>query len=170
MVKKKNSGFNILREDSTTHGGYHTGTLNLSNLSSVLIDGDEAQIDLALIHAKSKVERGIKFLSNPDEVPNDDNLKEYQVVWVAIGRNEQGPYYAGAAACPMKINREARRGWKNLAEHVNRMDDVLKRRIKLSHLEERERKALKKLLVENNKEWWENSTAELKEALSTGEN
>ncbi|PTX62452.1 YwhD-like protein [Melghirimyces profundicolus] len=164
MSKKKNSGFNIIRGDSTTHGGYYTGTLNLSDLSSVLIDGDEAKIDLGLIHAKSSVERRIKFVSDPEEVPGG---KEYWVVWVAVDRNENGPYYAGAAACPMRVDREARRGWKNLAFHVNRMDDALKRRYRLEELGEREKRALRKLLVENDSAMWENSPEELKKALAT---
>ncbi|MDA8351699.1 MAG: YwhD family protein [Firmicutes bacterium] len=164
MSKKKNSGFNIIRGDSTTHKGYYTGTLNLSDLSGVLIDGDEATLDLGLIHAKSKVERKIKFESDPQAVPDG---KEYWVVWVAGDRNEHGPYYAGAAACPMRINREARRGWKNLAHHVNQMDAALKRKYRLSDLPEREKGALRKLLIENNEQMWNNSPDELKEALAT---
>jgi hypothetical protein len=165
-MKKKNNGFNIISGDSTTHGGYYTGTLNLSNLSSVLIDGDEAKIDLGLIHAKSAVERGIKFTSNPDEVPNG---KPYWVVWVAVDRNESGPYYAGMAACPMTVDREARRGWKNLAEHVNRMDDALKRRYKLDSLPPEGKQALKKLLQENDLSIWENSPEELHAILNVTE-
>ncbi|OYD07957.1 YwhD family protein [Paludifilum halophilum] len=162
-MKKKNSGFNIISGDSTTHGGYYTGTLNLSNLSSVLIDGDTAKIDLGLIHAKSSVERRIKFIPDKDEVPDG---KDYWVVWVAIDRDENGLRYAGAAACYMLIDREAKRGWKNLADHVNRMDDALKRRIKLDPLGEKEKKALKDLLIENNEDLWNNSSEELKKALA----
>lgn len=163
MKDKKNTQFNIISQNSTTHGGYYTGTLNLSNLSSVLVDGDHAKIDLGLIHAKSAVERGIKFTSNKEEVPGG---KDYWVVWVAVDRDENGPYYAGLAACPMRIDKENRKGWKNLAEHVNRMDDALKRRIKLSTMGEREKKALKELLVRHNEAMWQNSKAELKERLS----
>jgi hypothetical protein len=161
--RKKNLQFNIVSNRSTTHGAYSTGTLNLSNLSAVLIEGDEARIDLGLLHAKSAVERGVKFTSNPDEV---EGGTLYWVVWVAIDRNEKGPYYAGAAACPMRIDREKRIGWKNLADHVNRMDDARKRRIKLDCLGERERAALRKLLVSQNEEMWNNSGEELKAALA----
>ncbi|MDR6225412.1 YwhD family protein [Desmospora profundinema] len=162
MAKKKNAGFNIISGDSTTHGGYYTGTLNLSDLSSVLIDGEDARIDLGLIHAKSKVERGIKFSGDPADTPGG---QDYWVVWVAIDRNEEGPYYAGVAACPMRVDREARRGWKNLADHVNRMDDALKRRIRLDGLGATEKKALKKLLLENDEAMWHRSSEELKEVL-----
>lgn len=166
MKKKQRSGFNIVRGDSTTHGGYYTGTLNLSNLSSILIDGDEARIDPGLIHAKSRVERRIRFSNNKEEVPNG---KLYWVVWVTVDRKEEGPYYAGAAACPMVIDHEARRGWKNLAHHVNRMDDALKRRIRLDELGSMERKALRDLLESHDKTMWENSSEELKAALTVPE-
>ncbi len=122
-----------------------------------------ARIDLGLIHAKSRVERGIKFLSNPDEVSGGT---EYRVVWVAVDRKEEGPYYAGVAACSMRVNREIRRGWKNLADHVNRMDDALKRRIRVEELNEVERGALRRLLIENDPDMWKRSSNELKEALA----
>jgi hypothetical protein len=164
MSNKKEIQFNILSKKSTTHGAYHTGTINLNNLSSVLVEGDKAKIDLGLIHAKSAVERGIKFTSNEDEVTTGTL---YWVVWVAVDRNEQGPYYAGVTACPMRIDREKRVGWKNLAFHVNRMDDALKRRIKVAEMGEVEKAALKELLINHNEEMWANSKTELKEQLSS---
>lgn len=161
--KPNHNQFNILSNRSTTHGAYYTGTLNLSNLSSVLIDHDTAKIDLGLIHAKSRVERGIKFISNMEEVPEG---KEYWVVWIAVDRDDHGPFYAGATACKMIIDAENRKGYKNLAEHVNRMDDALKRRVKLTMMGEVEKQALKTLLIAHNQEMWDNSKSELKEQLS----
>lgn len=163
MSQKRKQGFNIIGSKSTTHGRYYTGTLNLSHLSSILIDGEEARIDLGLIHAKSTVERGIKFSANPDDVQGG---KMYWVVWVTVDQNENGPYYAGMAACPMRINHESRQGWKNLAEHVNRMDDALKRRIKLDGLGDTEKKALKECLIRHNETMWENSSDDLKKQFS----
>lgn len=163
MNNKKNTQFNIISNKSTTHGNYYTGTISLNNLSSILIDQDQAKIDLGLIHGKSAVERGIKFTSNKEEVPDG---KLYWVVWVAVDRNERGGYYAGVTACPMLVDRENRKGWKNLADHVNRMDHALKRRFKLDELNEVEKKALKDLLINHNQEMWENSCQELKDLLS----
>ncbi|MBO2531327.1 YwhD family protein [Planifilum fulgidum] len=167
-MKTGKKGFNIISRsgDFTTHGGYVTGTLNLSNLSSILIHGDEAKIDLGLIHAKSSVERGIKFSTNKEDVPNGEL---YWVVWVTVDQNEKGPYYAGVAACPMLIDREARRGWKILPHHVNRMDDALKRRIRVSELGPVEKKALRNLLISHDEKMWENSSEELKQALAVDE-
>lgn len=162
LEEKKKPQFNIISNPTDIHGTYHTGTLNLSHLSSILIDGNEAKIDLGLIHAKSSVERGIKFGTNKEDVPNG---KLYWVVWVAVDRDEQGPYYAGATACSMIVDHESRKGWKNLAEHVNRMDDALKRRMKLTSLGETEKKALKEFLIAHSEVMWNNSRAELKEQL-----
>jgi hypothetical protein len=160
---KKKAEFHIIKSDRTTHGGYHLGTLNINHLSSLLIDGDQVKIDMGLIHAKSVVERGIRFTSQDDEV---EGGKEYWVVWVAMDRNDQGPYYAGLAVCPMRINAETRRGWKNLAEHVNRMDDALKRRVKVEGLSAESKQALRQFLEQRDPAVWENSPTELKEALA----
>ncbi|MBH8597898.1 YwhD family protein [Thermoactinomyces sp. CICC 10523] len=161
--QKKNAQFNIISNKSTTHGTYYTGTLNISNLSSILLTGEQAKIDLGLIHAKSAVERGIKFTPHQDEVPDGE---DYWVVWVAVDRNESGPFYAGVAACPMRINKEKRIGWKNLPFHVNRMDDALKRRIRVDELGKQEKAVLRDFLVNHNEEMWKNSPDELKVKLS----
>lgn len=145
------------------HKGFGAGTLDLSNLSSVILDGDEAYIDLGAIHAKSKVERGIKFSTNKDDVPNG---RRCWVVWVYVGRDEEGPYYAGVTACEMLIDTEAKRGWKILADHVNKMDYALKKRIILDGLNDTEKAGLKRVLVGHNAEWWERSSEALKQALA----
>jgi len=150
-------------QPSVQHRGFGQGILDLSAVSPVIIDGDEAYIDMGALHAKSAVEKGIKWTVNKDEVPNG---KPYWIVWVTVDRNEAGPYYAGATACYMEIDREARRGYKILADHVNRMDYSLKRRIMLNELGEKEKAALKKLLIENNPQMWENSSDELKQQLA----
>ena len=162
---KKQISFNVIGS-SANHRGFGAGMLDLSNLSSVIIDGDEAYIDLGAIHAKSKVERGIKFSVNKEDVPNG---RKCWVVWVYVGRTEEGPYYAGVTACEMLIDSEARKGWKILADHVNKMDYALKRRIILDGLNETEKEALKRLLINHNPEWWERSDEQLKRALATAE-
>lgn len=159
--KKKGIDLNII-SNTNTHGGFGAGMINLSNVSAVIIEGEEAYIDLGALHAKSKIEKGIKFSTNKDDVPNG---KKSFIVWVAADRNEQGPYYAGVTSCEMLVDRETRRGWKILADHVNRMDAAMKRKVMLENLDAAEKAALKKLLMENNPNMWENSPDALKEAL-----
>lgn len=158
--KKRTLAFNVV--STGTHKGFGAGTINLNDVSSVIIDGGEAYIDIGAMHAKSRVERGIKFSTNKEDVPNG---RQVWVVWVAVDRSGEGAYYAGAAACEMLIDSEARRGWKILADHVNRMDYAIKRRFLLDELPQAEKKALRDLLIRHNAEWWERSPDELKQAL-----
>lgn len=144
------------------HRGFGYDAIDLSNLSSIIIDGDEAYIDIGAIHAKSKVERGIRFSVNKEDVPNG---RQVWVVWVAVDRSEEGAFYGGVAACEMLIDTEARKGWKILPDHVNRMDAALKRRYVLDDLGDKQKKLLKDALIAHNAEWWERSPQELKDKL-----
>lgn len=159
---KKPISLNIVSH-KVNHRGFGAGSIDLSNLSSIIIDGDEAYIDIGAIHAKSKVERRIKFSMDKNDVPNG---RQVWVVWVAVDRDEEGAFYGGVTACEMLIDSEARRGWKILADHVNLMDRALKRRYILDGLSDKERGLLKNVLIEHNPEWWERSPQELKDLLS----
>jgi hypothetical protein len=159
---KKKLALNIV-SSKVNHKGFGAGAIDLSNVSSVIIDGDEAYLDMGALHAKSKVEKGIKFSMNKEDVPNG---RRCWIVWVAVDRTEEGSYYAGVTACEMLVDTEARRGWKILADHVNKMDQAMKRRIVLDGLDEAEKATLKKQLVEHNEEWWNRSPEELKQGLA----
>ncbi|MFB9330702.1 YwhD family protein [Paenibacillus aurantiacus] len=158
--EKKQLALNVV--SNKAHKGFGAGTIDLSQVSCVMIDNGEAYIDVGAMHAKSKIERGIKFTPNKEDTPNG---RLCYIVWVAVDRNESGSYYAGATACPMLIDSEAKRGWKILADHVNRLDYAIKRRYVLDELTADEKAALKGLLVSHNAEWWDNSPETLKEAL-----
>ncbi|RKD23020.1 hypothetical protein BEP19_12380 [Ammoniphilus oxalaticus] len=160
--KNKGMDLNIISK-TNTHGGFGAGMINLSNMSAVIIDGEEAYIDIGALHAKSKIERGIKFLPQKDEVPNG---RKCWIVWAAADRNENGPYYAGLTACEMLVDPEARRGWKILADHVNKMDAAMKRRYMLDELNDQEKATLRHMLEQHNVEMWANSPEELKNALT----
>ncbi|MBL4953180.1 YwhD family protein [Neobacillus sp. OS1-32] len=163
---KKKMGFNIIKSDPTDgHKGFGKGALSLDNVTPVIIDVEagEAEIDIGAMHARSAVERGIKFLPNKEEVPNG---KPYWLVWVTVDRKEEGPYYAGVAACFMTVDREIRRGYKLLPEHVNRMDKSLKRHIIVDDMDARSKEVLADFLRSHNETMWNNSSAELKTALA----
>jgi hypothetical protein len=163
--KKKNLGFNIIKNDPTDgHGGFGVGALSLENVSPVIIDieAGEAFVDMGAMHARSVVEKGIKFTPNREEVPNGT---PYWLVWVTVDRKAEGPYYAGVAACEMTVDREARRGYKSLPEHVNRMDKSLKRHIIVEHMDEKSKKVLADFLKNHDIEMWNRSSEELKKGL-----
>lgn len=163
---KKAMSLNIISSStkSSKHKGFGAGAINLNNVSPIIIDGGEAKIDIGAMHAKSKVERGIKFTTNREEL---EGGRQVWVVWVAVDKQPEGGSYAGATACEMWIDEEHKKGWKILADHVNKLDYAIKRRIMLSELGPDDKAALKTLLVSHNEEWWNRSSDELKQALES---
>jgi hypothetical protein len=163
---KKKIGFNIIKPDPTDgHKGFGKGALSLDNVSPVIIDVEagDAVIDVGAMHARSVVEKGIKFLKTKEEVPN---AKLYWLVWVTVDRKQEGPYYAGVTSCEMMVDREIRRGYKSLPEHVNRMDKSLKRHIIVDHMDDKSKKILSDFLKNHNLDMWNNSAEELKKGLA----
>ncbi|WP_243387133.1 YwhD family protein [Bacillus kexueae] len=163
--KKKSIGFNIIKNDPTDgHKSYGIGALSLDNVSPVFVDIEEGEafVDIGAMHARSQVERGIKFIPNKEEVPNG---KPYWLVWVTIDRKEEGPYYAGVTACEMTVDKEARRGYKSLPEHVNKMDKSLKRKIMVDHMDDKSKEVLANFLKSHDENMWNLSSEELKEGL-----
>src|SRR5574342_274442 len=155
--KGKNIGFNIIKNDPMDgHKGFGKGVLTLDNVSPVIVDVEagEATVDVGAMHARSVVEKGIKFLPDRNEVPD---AKLYWVVWVTIDRKEEGPYYAGVTACEMTVNREIRRGYKLLPEHVNRLDKSIKRHIIVDHMDDKSKKILADYLKNHDPGMWERS-------------
>ncbi len=163
---KQKIGFTIIKNDPTDgHKGFGIGALSLENVSPVIIDVEEgtAKVEIGAMHARSDTERGIKFTTNRED---SEGGKPYWLVWVTIDHKEDGPYYAGVAACEMVINREKRRGYKILAEHVNRMDKSMKRQILVDFMDERSKGILKEFLQSHNKDIWERSSSQLHEDLT----
>jgi hypothetical protein len=161
VKEKKSLSLNVV--SGKKHRGFGAGSIDLSDVACVMIDEGVAYIDVGIMHAKSKVERGIRFSPNKEDVPNG---RPCWIVWVAVDRNEEGAFYAGATSCEMLVDTEAKRGWKILADHVNRLDSAIKRRFILDNIGETEKAALRKLLVEHNAEWWDRSPEELKQLLN----
>ncbi|PLS18379.1 hypothetical protein CVD28_06830 [Bacillus sp. M6-12] len=162
---KKKMGFNIVKNDPMAgHKGFGAGVLTLDNISPVIIDVEagDAAVDVGAMHARSAVEKGIKFLPDKTQVPNG---KPYWLVWVTIEVTADGPLYAGVTACEMTVDREIRRGYKSLPEHVNKMDKSLKRYIMVDHMDDRSKKILAEYLQNHNSEMWEKSSEELKQGL-----
>lgn len=163
---KKKNAFTIIKDDSTDgHGGFGAGAISLENMSSVIVDPTEnkAYVDMGAMHARSDVERRVKWLPNKDDVPNG---KLYWIVWVNVDRNENGMYYAGVAGSEIRVDREIKRAYKSMAEHVNHMEKSLKNKIVLDHMDEHSKGLLRDYLIEYNEEMWNNSSDELKKALA----
>jgi len=163
---KKKLGFTIIKDDPTDgHKGYGIGSLSLENVSPLIIDVEEqdAVLDIGAMHARSQTERGIKFTTNREDSAGGKN---YWLVWITIDFNPAGPYYAGITACEMVVNREKRRGYKILADHVNLMDKSMKRKIIVDHMDAPSKKVLADYLKTHNPEMWERSLEQLHNDLS----
>lgn len=159
--QKQKMGFTIIKDDPIDgHKGFGVGTLSLENVTPVFIDINEKQafIDIGAMHAKSDVERGIKFTTNRED---SEGGKPYWLIWVTVDFKEDGPYYAGVSACEMVVNREKRRGYKILADHVNKMDKSLKRKILVDYMDNESKKVLADFLQSHNLEMWNRSDEQL---------
>lgn len=158
---KQKIGFTIIKNDPTDgHKGFGIGSLSLENVSPVIVDVEEdiARIEIGAMHARSDTERGIKFTTNRED---SEGGKPYWLVWVTIDYKAEGPYYAGVTACEMVVNREKRRGYKILADHVNRMDKSMKRHIMVDFMDDRSKNILRDFLQTHNMEMWERSDEKL---------
>lgn len=164
--KKPGFQFNIIKDDPLTgHKGQNIGSISLENIAPVYIDIDtqETFIDMAGLHARAEVEKRVKWVADKSEVEGDGQ-KEYWIVWVAVERKDIGPVYAGVAACYQMVNKERRRGYKMMHEHVNMLDRAMKGKIDVGMMDDASKSSLKKFLQNHNMEIWENS-GELKEIL-----
>lgn len=166
--KKKRQTFTIIKDDPTDgHGDFGmTGAISLENMSSIIVDPNEnkAYVDMDAMHARSEVERRVKYLPNKEEVPNG---LLYWIVWVTIEKNKNGPYYAGVAGSELRIDRSIRRAYKSMGEHVTHMDQSLKGKIVVEHMDDHSKQLLRDFLIDFNKEFWDNSSEDLKEGLTT---
>ncbi|HAM80739.1 YwhD family protein [Ornithinibacillus bavariensis] len=157
--------FTIIKDDSNDgHGGYGVGAISLENMSSIIVDPNEnkAYVDMGAMHARSDVERRVKFQPDKSLVPDG---KLYWIVWVTVERNENGPYYAGVAGSEIRVDRPNKIAYKSMPEHVKHMEKSLKGHVIVEHMDEQSRHLLRNFLQEFNPEMWNNSSEQLKEAL-----
>ena len=61
----------------------------------------------------------------------------------------------------MIVNKKKRRGYKILADHVNRMDKSMKRHIMVDFMDDKSKKILSDFLSSHNKEMWDRSEPKL---------
>ncbi|MFS0612308.1 YwhD family protein [Lederbergia ruris] len=168
---KRKVEFNILKNDPVDgHKGYGVGSLSLENVTPLLIDVAEGEvwIDPQVMHARSKTERGVRYVKSLEELLSqypEEDTKKYWVIWVVLERKPEGPYYSGVSACELYINRPARRGYKSMPQHVNYMDKAMKGHIIVEHMDEESRLKLGKFLKEYDSGIWERTEEDVKSAF-----
>ncbi|GAB4074840.1 YwhD family protein [Barrientosiimonas marina] len=165
--QNKNNQFTIIKDDPNDgHEGYGIGSISLENMSSVIVDPneDKAYVDMEAMHARSAVERRVKFQSDPEAV---ENGKLYWIVWVTTDNGENGAYFAGVGSSHLIVDRSIKRAYKSMPEHVKHMEDSLKGKISIDNMDEHSKKLLKDFLADfEGGDMWKNSSDELKNALS----
>ncbi|MBM7540847.1 YwhD family protein [Amphibacillus cookii] len=163
--KKEKQAFTIMKDDSTDgHGGYGVGAISLENISPVIIDPNEnrAFVDMGAMHARSEVERRVKFIPDKTEVPNG---LLYWIVWVTVESGEEGPYYHGVAASEIRVDRSIKRAYKSMPEHVTHMEKSLKGHVMVDHMDQASRDLLADFLRQFNPEMWGRASEQLKASL-----
>jgi|SRR5690625_953222 len=163
---KKQNQFTIIKDDSTDgHGGFGIGSISLENMSSVIVDPNEnkAYVDMDAMHARSSIERRVRYFSDKNEVP--EGLL-YWIVWVTVERGENGPYYAGVAASELRVDKPNKRAYKSMPEHVKHMEQSLKGKVIVEHMDEKSKQLLKNFLKEFDEHMWKQSSDELKESFN----
>ena len=66
----------------------------------------------------------------------------------------------------MVVNREKRRGYKILADHVNRMDKSMKRKIMVDNMDEKSKHVLADFLKGFDEAMWNRSDEQLRNELA----
>jgi len=134
----------------------------LRGLSAVLVDGDEVYIDNGAIHAKSRVEQGITFVKERDEL---ESPREIWCFWLTLVRREGGAQgYKAMQGFPMYIESESKRGYKLLSESVNKLDKVVKGQMDLSAVPQ-EVVAKVRAFLQSATTPWDNAFPEFREAF-----
>lgn len=137
------------------------GSISLENMSSIIVDPnkEEVYVDMDAMHARSKIEKRVKYFPDKEEVP--DGLL-YWVAWVTVEKGENGAHFAGVAASELRIDKPNKKAYKSMPEHVTNMEKSLKGKINLDHMDDYSRKLLCQFLQEFDADMWANSSEELK--------
>jgi hypothetical protein len=143
--------------------GHGSGDDSLRGLSAVLVDGEQVFIDNGAIHAKSRVEKGIRFVADPAEVPHPRRIWGF---WITLKRREGGAQgFHGIMPFELDIDAQAGVGYKNLARQVNHMEKAVKGEADLSGVPDEVRQRLRAFLQGVRPDLWENAADSFKQVL-----
>src|SRR5690625_1496926 len=115
------------------------------------------------MHARSSIERRVRYFPDRNEVPNG---LLYWIVWVTVERGENGPFYSGVTASEIRVDKPNKRAYKSMPEHVKHMEQSLKGKIVIEHMDEKSRKLLLNFLQDFDKDMWEQSSEQLKSGMN----
>lgn len=165
--RRSRQTFTIIKDDSTDgHGGYGAGSISLENMSSIIVDpeGNQAYLDMDAMHARSDIERRVRYYNDKAEVPEG---RLYWIAWVTVEVGDHGLYYYGVAASELLIDKPNKRAYKSLPEHVKHMEQSLAGKVVVDHMDDHSRKLLGDYLrTYDDGKLWEHASEEFKAAFS----
>lgn len=134
-----------------------------ATLVGVIVKDGQARVDDAVLHGRSDIERGIRFVPDPASFEPEE---VYHVVYVAMQGGDGGLRYQGACAVDLRINRTIRRGYRDIAGSVNRISDAVDGEVDLGLMSQADRTAFAQLLRERGKDVWERTPEQVRRRLS----
>jgi len=111
------------------------------------------------MHARSSIERRVRYFPDKEEVP--EGLL-YWIVWVTVEKGQGGAFYSGVTASEIRVDKPNKRAYKSMPEHVKHMEQSLKGKVVIEHMDEQSRKLLLDFLQDFDKDMWEQSSEQLK--------
>lgn len=135
----------------------------MKGLSAVFLDGDAVFVDNGAIHAKSRLEAGVKFVGSLEEIPNPRHIFG---IWITLKRQEQGLGFTGAMPFDLWIDAQAKMGYKKLSEQVNRMDKAVRGQVDLSGVSEETIAKIGAHLQKMRPDLWERASDAFRTAFS----
>ena len=134
-------------------------------MTALLVSPDGgASLEPGALHGRSRVESGIRFVSQRDELGEKAEL--HWLIWLAIELDgERLVRFIGASVSEMWIDPEQKIGWKVLAAQVNGMSSALRGEVNLKGVGAREKAIAGRQLMALSGDAWD-ASPELKEALA----
>ena len=122
--------------------------------------------DPGALHGRSELESQVEWVPRRELVGDGQSC---WVVWVAVELDaaNQPVRYKGVSVCELFVNAQTRRGYKNLAESVNRMAEAMRGGVDVSRLTPQTRASVKQRLVAIGRELWERSPESLRQVLES---
>src|SRR5262245_61926435 len=108
------------------------GPKGTTSVIAVVIEGDRATVDNGALHARSRVEAGVRFTQDPAAHGCGERVR---IVWVASTADR----FVGAVATELWIDRAANQGWKRVSDLVNKMSAAVSGKLEVADLEPAQR-------------------------------
>ena len=122
-------------------------------------------IEPGALHGRSHVEGAVQFVQKRDELTGG---QRHWIIWVAVELDpaNQPVRYKGIAVSELWVDPSTQRGYKSVAESVNRMAEAMRGGVNFKTMTSAEKAAIKQQLMTLSPETWQRSSQPLKDALT----